>query len=200
MIILSACGASTAEDDPPALPTLFQTPVPDAEEAPADAVIAEAVDNVTPEVTSNETPEVTDGTGLNIIINNSSEMESDIPPSNSESGAYSLTAVRISSLEAGTRQYLLDATVLNQSAADITVADGSIALVTEAGERFSPVAMSDSIQPALIGATLALDESLRGFAQFEIPDGQTPSHIEWCVDDACEILLGSVVPFDASEF
>jgi hypothetical protein len=161
-----------------ALSACAQTPPP-ATEVPTDEPTAEVTAELTPEVTAEVTP----------AADTTSAIE--VPPGTADDNSF-LSVVRLSEQSAGV--FLLDASISNGGDADIEVVEGQIALIDTEGNRYEPAELESNVQPQLIGATLASEETLRGFAQFELPEDATISHMEWCVDTDCETVLGSIIP------
>jgi hypothetical protein len=170
---LSAC-AQTA--DPTPAPTVDAVTTEEPTEEPTEEVTQE----VEPEVTEEVTPEVT-----------AEAAAIEVPPGTADDNSF-LSVTRLTEQSAGV--FLLDASISNGGDADIEVVEGQIALVDTEGNRYEPVELEDNVQPQFIGATLSSEETLRGFARFELPEDATISHMEWCVDADCETVLGSVIP------
>ena len=173
VVALSACAQTT---DPTSAPTVDAV----ATEEPTEEPTEEVTQEVEPEVTEEVTPEVT-----------AEAAAIEVPPGTADDNSF-VTVVRLTEQSAGV--FLLDASISNGGDADIEVVEGQIALVDTEGNRYEPVELEDNVQPQIIGAILTSEETLRGFARFELPEDITISHVEWCVDADCETVLGSIIP------
>lgn len=170
--VLVACSPRNID----ALPTSAATNT----EAAATNTPPAATEDTTPEATEDVTPEADAG-----FV--------EVPPGESPDGAYTLAVTRLTESDDEAGLFLLDASLLNQSGPAITVGDADLAIVDTTGARYEPVAMPENIQPALLGATIATEETLRGFAQFRIPADATLSHLEWCLNGDCEAAIGGII-------
>lgn len=159
----------------------------------AQTATEEATPEVTPEVTPEATPEVSDAGNDDIVVGIDPALQEGVPPGTTEDGAYFMSVTSFTQDEEDPTLYLLDASVSNQTDTEVTVTESALVVVAEDGTRYEPVEMPDNIQPALVGAVLGTEETLRGFAQYEIPEDLELSHAEWCVDEACEIVVGSTL-------
>lgn len=209
-LALTGCQANSQ----PPLPTVAQlatvTPNPTQPPETAPPPTSDSGGITTPEVSEEDaTPEVTEpedtgeiissGTGedqVNILIRRTpaaEDAEVVIPPSSTNDGTFIAVTSITSTGEAG--QYLIDASVSNQSDAPIIISANELIIVDEAGNRYAPVAMREDIQPSLVDYEVEPGGApLRGYAQYSLPDDVVLSHIEWCLDDACESVIGSVLP------
>jgi hypothetical protein len=96
----------------------------------------------------------------------------------------------------GSQWLIVVAAIENESAQPLTVARGSLILISENGEEFEADAPDESTQPPLVGAELAPGESILGLVRFTIPNNTVANVLQWCPLglSPCEVTVRAPIP------
>lgn len=197
--VLVGCGSTPDQQLPTVVQIEATEPIDLGTPEPVDLGTPEPedgtpeLDDSTPE-TDDSTPVIQSNDGVTISIDE--ELIGDIPPNATEDNAYFITVTSLAQTFAEDdepERYILDASLANQAGATVTVEASHLAIVDEAGVRYEPVDMPENIRPPLVGAELDEGDTLRGFAQFILPDDAVISHVEWCIGGDCESVVGAAV-------
>lgn len=86
----------------------------------------------------------------------------------------------------GEKLIMVTASLFNNTAPEpVRVQQSDIALIDEAGNRYSVTDLSDQIQPVIYDLVLAEGESIYGFAVFALPADANVAALEWCPTGSC---------------
>jgi hypothetical protein len=101
---------------------------------------------------------------------------------------------------AGRNWILVTASLQNLGGPAVVVEPGTLTLVDDAGQRYTPAPPSERIQPSVVGATLTPGEWILGMALFEVPEGTRGEWVEWCpgTTEGCAAPLRSPIPLTPS--
>ena len=99
-------------------------------------------------------------------------------------------------IENGYKRISVVATIGTSADAGITVGLESLVLVDDDGATYVANPPEGTIQPALPGFELAIDESIYGFVTFDIPAEATPVRLLWCAEGPhpCAAPFDSEIP------
>lgn len=101
---------------------------------------------------------------------------------------------------AGEQWALLTVSFLNEVVdGAVPVTADEITLFDIEGDAYSPLEDGGMIAPYMVGIELPLDQSVRGFVVFAIPESATPSLIQWCPAGDCESVLRADVILPVTE-
>jgi hypothetical protein len=95
---------------------------------------------------------------------------------------------------AGKKWIVVTATINNTTGPTTTVADNSLYLVDDAGQRILAEKPDAAVMPPLVGAVIGSGEGVRGLARFAVPADFIPKKLVWCMDDACDQSLAIDTP------
>jgi hypothetical protein len=95
---------------------------------------------------------------------------------------------------AGKKWILVIATITSTTGPTITVAEDSLYLVDNEGQRIVAEKPDAAVVPPLGGAVVATGEGMRGLVRFAVPEDFIPKKFVWCMDAACEQELAADVP------
>lgn len=188
--------SSTAEPVGEALTTVEATIAPEVEPSPTEPA-ASPTPQTTEQTDSNNvlvtlTPDGSSGESDNVVGTYIETNDDDFYMAVS----YVLDE-EAADLSQDMKRIIVTASLGNESADTVVVGDGTLTLIDDAGNRYTPnIYATADMNPELIGTELGPNEEVYGFVAFDIPSDANSVYLEWCLSGttACERPLHAPIP------